>query len=721
MNRTSDELAGPVLASLGKVLPTVQVDRSISMGAAWGVVAWSAYGLVEYLICAAWPLFTVDRAVFTSLNWTLSGWLLNAYWVLGAVAGAIFGAAFARMRAAGTSLVEEEDRARLAAKLSLYVAVFAQLLTVDPWQSGVRTVLLTDAILLGSTVWVLCRPASRLAAWVAIPPLLAVLLIQIPSWLGAELFGTRGPLFRRLMMILAALAILAFGRFLSRFPQRGASSHLAANLLLLVLTACATASVSGRNRSLPQPSLGPGINQQVPPVVLISLDTTRADHLSVYGYPRKTTPNLEEFAHDATLYTDAIAAADSTLPSHGSIFTGLYPSWHGGHGYSVTPVLIRPVSRNVPTLPEILKDRGFLTLGVAANKAFLAPQWGLSRGFQTFNVQTPIEVLPPLYGYYLRHGIRRLLSYGIETMEFDAQYRCARDVNGDAFAAMEETRPNGRPFFLFLNYMDAHAPYVAEVPAGLPLPSGYGSPDFPQLWSIVNGVLSERIRYPEEIRLRIAERYDAGIAAEDAAFGDVISWLKGRGLYDRALIIVTADHGEAFGEHNLAAHGVSTYQDQVHVPLLIKYPGVSQARIVTTPVSHIDILPTVLDTLGLPIPAHLQGRSLRNFETDEERSLFSESFPTKPDTDVNPRLNRTERAIRYGSYKLILSDKGKHEFFNIADDPQELHPLAAGVIPQAQAMESNLRAMIRLIPRQPVPPPAGAEQLKPLKGLGYVR
>jgi len=690
------------------------------MGAAWGVVAWSAYGLVEYMICAAWPLFTVDRAVFTSLNWTLSAWLLNAYWVLGALAGAMFGAVFTRMRASGASVVEE-DRARLVGKLGLYIAIFTQLLTIGPWQSGVRTVLVTDAILLGSTVWVLCRPASRLAAWVTISPLLAVLLIQIPSWLGAELFGTSGPLFRRMMMILAAVAILAFSRFLSRFPRRGASSHLAANLLLLLVTACAAASVSGRNRSLVRPSLGPAVDRQLPPVVLISLDTTRADHLSVYGYPRKTTPSLEDFAHDATLYTDAIAAADSTLPSHGSIFTGLYPSWHGGHGYSVTPVLIRPVSRNVPTLPEILRDRGFFTVGVAANKAFLAPQWGLSRGFQTFGVQTPIEVLPPFYGYYLRHGIRRLLSYGIETMEFDAQYRRARDVNADAFGAMEENRPGDRPFFLFLNYMDAHVPYVAEVPAGLPLPSGYGAPDFPQLWSIVNGVLNERIRYPEEKRVRIVERYDAGIAAEDAAFGDLISWLKRQGLYDRALIVVTADHGEAFGEHNLAAHGVSTYQDQVHVPLLIKYPGRSHARVVTTPVSHIDILPTVLDTLGFPIPAHLPGRSLRNFETAEERSLFSESFPTKPDTDVNPRLNRTERAIRYGIYKLILSDKGKHEFFNIADDPQELHPLAAGVIPQAQEMESNLRAMIRLIPRQIVPPPAGAEQLKTLKGLGYVR
>src|SRR5215471_2185561 len=140
MNSTTDELASHAPAYVDRIPPALQIDRSITVAAAWGVVAWSAYGLVEYMICAAWPLFTVDRAVFTPLNWTLSAWLLNAYWVIGALAGAMFGAAFSRLRTSGTSLVEA-DRARLVGLLSLYVAVLAQLFTVGPWQVGGRTVL----------------------------------------------------------------------------------------------------------------------------------------------------------------------------------------------------------------------------------------------------------------------------------------------------------------------------------------------------------------------------------------------------------------------------------------------------------------------------------------------------------------------------------------------------------------------------------------------------
>jgi len=185
------------------------------------------------------------------------------------------------------------------------------------------------------------------------------------------------------------------------------------------------------------------------------------------------------------------------------------------------------------------------------------------------------------------------------------------------------------------------------------------------------------------------------------------------------LIIVTSDHGEAFGEHKLAAHGVSTYQDQVYVPLIIKYPSQTEARIAAVPVSHVDILPTVLDTLGIPVPPHILGRSLRS-DSPADRAVFAESFPTKALDLPSPRLDRIERAIRLGTYKLVVSDKGKHELFDLVRDPQELHSLSTSVVAQAQFMETLLENFLRTAPKQHDPKPTNREQMKLLKGLGYV-
>ena len=227
--------------------------------------------------------------------------------------------------------------------------------------------------------------------------------------------------------------------------------------------------------------------------------------------------------------------------------------------------------------------------------------------------------------------------------------------------------------------------------------------------------------FPEPQRRLAMERYDAGIAAEDAALEDLLQWLKRRDLYDRALIIVTADHGEAFGEHKLIAHGVSTYEDQVHVPLFIKFPQQSTPRVVRGLVSHVDILPTVLDVLGIPNPPKVQGVSLRNSGDLSSRTVFTESFPVEPWTRQKLLLNRTERAVRSGPYKLIVSDRGKHELFDVERDPQELHNLTAIGQSQAAGLESEMREWLRTVPAQVAPKPANKDQMRRLEGLGYVR
>ena len=226
---------------------------------------------------------------------------------------------------------------------------------------------------------------------------------------------------------------------------------------------------------------------------------------------------------------------------------------------------------------------------------------------------------------------------------------------------------------------------------------------------------------PPDVRDALINRYDAGIAAEDAGFQELVDWLKRRDLYDRSMIIVTADHGEAFGEHGSMEHGVGAYQDQVHVPLIIKYPHQSSAAVVTDPVSHVDLLPTVLETLGLPLAAPVQGRSLRDSTGLAGRPLYTESFPPRWSPVNFAKLDRIERGMRSGSWKLILSTRGKHELFDLNRDPAETHNLTATAPPETRGLHTALRAWIAQIPQSDAKAVRNEEQLKLLRGLGYVK
>ena len=154
-----------------------------------------------------------------------------------------------------------------------------------------------------------------------------------------------------------------------------------------------------------------------PPVVIVSLDTTRADHMSLVRLPSKTTPNLEKFAAGATLFTQAMSASDMTLASHASIFTGVYASWHGAHPYTVEPAVVKGLDDRLPTLASILAAKGYLTIGVAANSVFLVPHWGLSRGFAVSAPAGSPETIADRH-FNLRHGIRPFLALAMPSLRF---------------------------------------------------------------------------------------------------------------------------------------------------------------------------------------------------------------------------------------------------------------------------------------------------------------
>jgi arylsulfatase A-like enzyme len=669
---------------------------------------------MEFLLCTVMPLFASNEAILTPTNWRLNGLVIDCYLLFGLAGGAL-GAVFAERWSRGAN--RTGNWARQGASLSLLLAIILNLGLDFRWGGSVIIVMAIATALFAAVLWSLRHPALPLAGWMELHPLLLASLLLGPTWLGAEFFQAQSNLFKAMAELLLVAAIFAMQWGVRRMPRRSAATHFFACLALLAILVVTGAELSGSHVNPPPTARLAAANPHGAPVVLVSLDTTRADHLSVYGYAKNTSPSLEAFAAGATLYTNAEAAADMTLPSHASMFTGVYPSWHGAHVYSSSPQLVRGLDDKLPTLAGMLSAKGYFAAGVAANTVFLKPHWGLSRGFSSFTSLSPVSTNAG-GRYYLRFALRQLLSLAMTTADFDAFFRRAGDVNEDAYRILDRESWQKHSFFLFVNYMDAHWPYLPPT-------------RFLDRFSAARHLLDpyqQNVARAKAIRThnptipamaQLGAQYDAGIACEDEAFGGLMQRLKDEGVYDQALVIVTGDHGEAFGERGLVGHGTSVYADQIHVPLLIKYPHQTAPAVVGAAVSHVDILPTVMDTLGYTTPAYVQGRNLRDLEGLANRQIVSESFPSM----VVSGSNRTERALRRGDMKLVLSTSGKRELYDVSSDPNELHNLAPGAYPQAASLESSLRQWIAHVPHPgpELPMLRNAAEIRRLKSLGYVQ
>jgi len=226
---------------------------------------------------------------------------------------------------------------------------------------------------------------------------------------------------------------------------------------------------------------------------------------------------------------------------------------------------------------------------------------------------------------------------------------------------------------------------------------------------------------PESTREHLISQYDGGIAFLDSQLGLLVDYLKQRGLYGESLIVITADHGEAFGDRQLMEHNVSVYQDQIHVPLIVKYPGQTEGRVVSTPVSGADFAPTIMALLKLPLLKGTQGRSLLD-ETSPPRQIISESFPRPALLDLDPRFHRVQRALIEWPYKLIASTDGTRELYRLDRDPTESRNLFAPTEPVAASLETRLDAWLASAVTEVGETPAmDPEALERLRSLGYVR
>ena len=458
-------------------------------------------------------------------------------------------------------------------------------------------------------------------------------------------------------------------------------------------------------------ALWAGLRRSEAHVVLISIDTLRRDHLPTYGYARPTAPRIDGLAREAVVFDQDIATHTNTAPSHASMLTGLYPPTHG---ILQNGDLLRA---EVPTLPEMLKAAGFRSGGFVSGWTLKGDFTGLNRGFDRYQDRFPLlsETGDQPRRAYIRHAD--------ETFE-----RAHRWLTAEA------TRPG--PLFVFYHLFDPHYPY--DPPDDYRrrfLPAGQTDLRFPREM----GPERTRLRAggrpePGEIEEYIA-RYDGEIAFADEYVGRLLDDLRSLGLYDRSIIVLTADHGETLDDRPFVfSHGDRDYEEQVRVPLIVRFPGGRYGgQRVAAPVQHVDILPTVLDYLKLPAPGGVQGRSLMPIiagrTTPAPRPAFSLARG-EPDWahDLDARIvqNGLVASIRLPPLKLIQYPTASGHFFELFDlskDPAEKHNLATERPELTQRLHSEIESWLQATRRggtRHTESGLSPEAEEALRALGYL-
>ena len=386
----------------------------------------------------------------------------------------------------------------------------------------------------------------------------------------------------------------------------------------------------------------------MPNILLLVLDTTRRDHLHTYGYGRATSPHIDSLAARGMTFEHAISAASWTLPSHAAMFTGHLP-------HDITATWRVPLGNQLPTLAEVLGRQGYQSGGFVGNTVYISRETGLARGFQRFRdfrISLGKILLTPAFG-------RRWI------LDWSERWRMVRNnsaqINQWCLDWLDARDPE-RPFFAFLNYADAHDPY--EPPAPFDRQFGDSSRSGDALRRRVQQLPPQRW-LPSDLAPGITQ-YDGAIAYMDAELGTLLAGLERRGLLEHTIVIVTADHGEQLGEHDLMLHGNSLYRPLLEVPLIIAGPGVTVGRPVH-PVSLVDLAATIVSLSGATGPAVLPGASLLGPDAGGRSELFSE-------LDYMPHLANRKGPLQKGPMWSVLADD--HHLIRRGDAEEEMYEFA---------------------------------------------
>ena len=423
-------------------------------------------------------------------------------------------------------------------------------------------------------------------------------------------------------------------------------------LALLFVALARPAQIGGQQARTPTSGAGPS-------VLLITLDTVRADHLRCYGYSRIETPNLDRLAADGIRFENAYAQVPNTLASHTVILTGTYPMFNGVRDFT-SPAL----PANIPTLAEMLRGSGYPTAAFVSSLV-LNSMWGLNRGFELYDDNMALDAQRERFLFLVQ---RR----GDHTTDLLLDWLSHRD---------------GRPFFAWLHLYDAHSPYSSTK--------------------------AYRRRYPNR-------RYDAAIAFDDEQVGRVIDRLRALGRYDGTLIVLLSDHGESLGEHGEDEHGFFVYNATIHVPLIVKLPGETmRSTVVSQPVATVDVAPTIAQVIKQPAPGGFQGHSLLGqiggVQAARNEAVYAESYYSRDS------FSWSELRTLVGSDFAYIAAP-RPELYDLKLDPGEGSNVISTHSAVAASLRDQLSEYGRkFAPReQSSPRLLDTETLEKLKSLGYV-
>ncbi len=419
-------------------------------------------------------------------------------------------------------------------------------------------------------------------------------------------------------------------------------------------------------------------------VIIVVFDAVRADHLGTYGYARPTDPNLKALAAGGVAFRNAYAAAPWTLPSFASIFTGLYPIRHHLSGGQFR------LNKKAETLAGRLKAEGYATAAIVAN-AYLNRDFGLDQGFDTFT---------------------QLLS--------EERLDAVTSPQTTAAALDWLERNRDRKFFLVVHFMDTHGDYIPPAPYDTLFDPGYNGPITGR--GIGDNPNIKPGMPPEDVRHLLA-LYDGEIAWADKHLGLILKAVKDYGLDRKTIIVVTADHGEGFFEHGQIVHGYGLGDELLHIPLIIKTPAPETFLSPETTVSSVDIYPTILDLLGLPLKKRIDGKSLANVRAGKPGQTRRPNEPVFAELDAG---GKRLRAMIEGRFKLIHDLKGKtFELYDLLEDPAERNDLVLKRPEIAGNLKNRLKEWTIAQRKRKGPPPAkakpSARTLEGLKALGYIK
>jgi arylsulfatase A-like enzyme len=422
-----------------------------------------------------------------------------------------------------------------------------------------------------------------------------------------------------------------------------------------------------------------------PNIILISIDTLRADHLGCYGYDRPTSPVVDKFASEGLLFEDVSATSPWTLPSHGSLLTGLYPHRNG--------LRLRKdyLPNGVPTMAEVLRNNGFLTAAIV-NSFSLSKKFGLDRGFSDFT--------------YVSEDVSRAAPSEVEVE-----------------ALKWLSNQGNKPFFLFLHYYDVHSDYCSL--------QGYEKQFVQPYTGTADGSTAQLVRYCQgKLSLNqvdadhLIDLYDSGVRQMDDGLGRMFEFLETKRLLDHTFIVITSDHGEEFLDHGGVLHGRTYFQEIIQVQLLIRGPDIPQSKRIKHIASLVDVMPTILSLLGISEPPSLDGMNLcplwQSSNTNPPRRfVFAEADHNN--VIQNRIVDDIKCMVRHPRYKLHYDrlSMGK-ELYDLGEDPQEKINVAVEHSAMADLLFLQLKNFMNLVTAGQEASPLTPEEINKLRSLGYM-